>query len=667
MGRGRRCHAQLAPDGERDQAERDVAERPHLPHLLEPEQVQAGIPQHEPRQQIPHHARQADAPTLPIIIAAVREVSRPVAFAVGIIIIVYLPILTLQGIEGRMFRPMAFTVVFALVGALILALTLTPALCAVLLRRGVRERNIINFERLQALYGRALTWAMGHRTVVVGAALAAFIAALAVFPLLGSTFIPTLDEGAAAASIIKLPSISLPAAADIHTRVERSLKRIPEVTDVVSRAGAAEIADDPMGPEEADVFIGLKHRREWRKGLSKAELIEEISHAIDVMPGVNFSISQPIQLRVNCLVSGVRSDLAVKVFGSDLEVLREHALLVGEALTQIPGASEVQVEQTVGLPVLEIRARRDDLARYKVNVEDVQEVVETALAGKKASEFIEGQRRWDIVVRLPLAYRDTPEAIGNILVAAEDGSEVPLAQLCDIELVQGPAQIGREHNQRRVVVECNIRGRDMGGFVAAAQAAVTRDVPLPPGYHLEWGGQFENLRRARTRLMVVVPVALTLIFILLYATFGRLRPALLINCCVPFAVIGGIFALLVRGMPFSISAGVGFIALCGVAVLDGVVMVTCINQRREEGLGFLEAIREGATMRLRPVLMTSLVASFGFIPMALSHSTGAEVQRPLATVVIGGLITSTLLTLVVLPTLYAWFERDGAEGGPSGS
>lgn len=609
------------------------------------------------------HARQADAPTLPIIIDAVREVSRPVVFAVGIIIIVYLPILTLQGIEGRMFRPMAFTVVFALIGALILALTLTPALCAVLLRRGVRERNILNVERLQGLYGRALTWAMAHRTVVVGVALAAFVAALAVFPLLGSTFIPTLDEGAAAASVIKLPSISLPAAADMNSRVERSLKRIPEVTDVVSRAGAAEIADDPMGPEEADVFIGLKHRREWRKGLSKAELIDEISHAIDTMPGLNFSISQPIQLRVNCLVSGVRSDLAVKVFGPDLEVLREHAQLVGEALAQIEGASEVQVEQTVGLPVLEIRARRDDLARYKVNVKDVQEVVETALAGKKASEFIEGQRRWDIVVRLPLEYRDTPEAIGNILVTAEDGSEVPLAQLCDMELLQGPAQIGREHNQRRVVVECNIRGRDMGGFVAAAQAAVTRDVPLPPGYHLEWGGQFENLRRARTRLMVVVPIALALIFVLLYATFGRLRPALLINCCVPFAVIGGIFALLIRGMPFSISAGVGFIALCGIAVLDGVVMVTCINQRREEGLGFLEAIREGAKMRLRPVLMTSLVASFGFIPMALSHSTGAEVQRPLATVVIGGLITSTLLTLVVLPTLYAWFERDHTDNG----
>lgn len=601
--------------------------------------------------------KEADAPALPIIIDAVREVSRPVVFAVGIIIIVYLPILTLQGTEGRMFRPMAFTVVYALTGALLLALTLTPALCAVLLRRGVRERDIVKIGRLQDAYGRGLDWALRHRRIVIGVAVGAFVAALAVFPMLGSEFIPTLDEGAVAASVIKLPSISLPAAVGIHTKVERNVKRIPEVTDIVSRAGAAEIADDPMGPEEADVFIGLQPRREWRRGLTKERLIDEISHAIDAMPGVNFSISQPIQLRINCLVSGVRSDLAVKVFGPELEVLRQEAERVAEVLATIPGASEVQVEQTVGLPVLEIRARRNDLARYKVNVEDVQEVVQTALGGKKASEFIEGQRRWDIIVRLPLEYRDSPEAIGNILVEAGDESEIPLAQLCDIELVSGPAQISREHNQRRVVVECNIRGRDMGGFVAAAQAAVTSEVKLPPGYHLEWGGQFENLARARLRLMIVVPIALALIFILLYATFGSLRPALLIYCNVPFAVIGGVFALLIRGMPFSISAGVGFIALCGVAVLNGVVMVSYINQLRGRGRPLLEAIREGARTRLRPVLMTALVASLGFIPMAISHGTGAEVQRPLATVVIGGLITSTLLTLLVLPTLYAWFER----------
>ena len=600
-------------------------------------------------------------PVLPVIIDAVREVSRPVVFAVGIIIIVYLPILTLQGTEGRMFRPMAFTVVYALVGALLLALTLTPALCALLLRRGVRERNIVNIGKLQEAYGRALDWAMGRRRIVVGAALVAFIAAMVVFPLLGSEFVPTLDEGAAAASVIKLPSISLPAAVDIHTKIERNVKRIPEVTDIVSRAGAAEIADDPMGPEEADVFIGLKPRREWRRGKTKGDIIAEISQAIDAMPGVNFSISQPIQLRVNCLVSGVRSDLAVKVFGPDLDVLRREADRVRDVLVTIPGASEVQVEQTVGLPVLEIRARRDRLARYKVNVEDVQEVVETALGGKKASEFIEGQRRWDIIVRLPVEYRDTPEAIGNILVEAEDGSEIPLAQLCDIEPVSGPAQISREHNQRRVVVECNIRGQDTGSFVADAQAAIGREVSLPPGYHLEWGGQFENLARARLRLTIVVPIVLALIFILLYAMFGALKPALLIYCNVPFAVIGGVFALLIRGMPFSISAGVGFIALCGVAVLNGIVMVTYIEQLRERGRSLIDAVKEGARTRLRPVLMTALVASLGFVPMATSRGIGAEVQRPLATVVIGGLITSTLLTLVVLPTLYAWFQREREE------
>jgi cobalt-zinc-cadmium resistance protein CzcA len=604
-----------------------------------------------------------EQPALPLIVEAVREVSRPVAFAVGIIAIVYLPILTLEGIEGRMFRPMALTVVYALVGSLLLALTLTPALCALLLRRGLRERNLIPFAAVQVAYGRVLDWALQRRWVVVGAAVGALAAAAVVFPRLGSEFVPQLDEGAAAASVIKLPSISLPAAVAMHGIIERNVKRIPEVTAVVSRAGAAEIADDPMGPEEADVFIGLKPRKQWRKGMTKEKLVSEIGRAIDAMPGVNFSLSQPIQLRVNCLVSGVRSDLAVKVFGPELEVLREQANGVAEVLRQVPGASEVQVEQVAGLPVLEVRARREDLARYGVSIADVQQIVETALGGKAASEFIEGQRRWDIVVRLPEQYRDSPEAVGDLVVAADGGVEIPLAQLCDIQLVNGPAQISREHNQRRVVVECNIRGRDMGGFVAAAQTAVARQVSLPPGYHLEWGGQFENLARARLRLMVVVPIALTLIFVLLYATFGRARPALLIYCNVPFAVVGGVFALLLRGMPFSISAGVGFIALCGVAVLNGVVMLSYINQLRDEGRTLLDAVREGARTRLRPVLMTALVASLGFVPMALSHGTGAEVQRPLATVVIGGLITSTLLTLFVLPTLYAWLEARTAAPG----
>jgi cobalt-zinc-cadmium resistance protein CzcA len=607
----------------------------------------------------------AEQPALPLILEAVREVSRPVVFAVGIIIIVYLPILTLEGIEGRMFRPMALTVVYALVGSLLLALTLTPALCALLAQRGLRERKLLPFDRLQAAYERVLDWTLGRRFAVIGVAVAGFAAALVIFPRLGSEFVPQLDEGAAAASIIKLPSISLPAAVDIHGVIERRLKQIPEVTDVVSRAGAAEIADDPMGPEEADVFIGLKRPHEWRKGMTKAKLVAEISRAIDAMPGVNFSLSQPIQLRVNCLVSGVRSDLAVKVFGPELDVLREQAEKVSAVLAEVPGASEVQVEQVAGLPVLELRARRSDLARYGVRIGDVQEIVETALGGKVASEFIEGQRRWDIVVRLAKPFRDSPEAIADLLVTARDGAEIPLAELCDIELVNGPAQISREHNQRRVVVECNIRGRDMGGFVAAAQAAVAREVALPPGYHLEWGGQFENLARARLRLMIVVPIALTLIALLLYATFGALRPALLIYCCVPFAVIGGVFALLIRGMPFSISAGVGFIALCGVAVLNGVVMVSYINQLRDAGGPILDAVREGARTRLRPVLMTALVASLGFIPMALSHGTGAEVQRPLATVVIGGLITSTALTLLVLPGLYAWLGGGGRGAEPS--
>jgi len=432
--------------------------------------------------------RRDDEPALPLIVAAAREVSRPVAFAVGIIIIVYLPVLTLQGIEGKYFRPMALTVVYALAGALLLALTLTPALCALLLRRPLRERALVPMAALQARYGLWLDWALSRRRTVAWIATVTLLAAGLVFQRLGSEFVPTLDEGALAASVVRLPSISLGASLDINRKIERELKRIPEVRDVVSRTGTPKVADDPMGPEESDTVITLEPQSKWRSVRSKAELTAKVEERLSVVPGAKCSLSQPIQLRVNCLVSGVRSDVAVKVFGPDMAVLEEQAQRVRRVLAEVPGATEPQIEQVAGLPVLQVRARRDALARYQVNVAQVLEVVETAIGGKEASEFVAGQRRWPIVVRLGEAYRSTPEDIGSILVEAGDGSQVPLAEVCDIDLVSGPAQISREQAQRRVVVECGVRGRDIGRFVSDAQKAIAREVKLPPGYYLDWGG-----------------------------------------------------------------------------------------------------------------------------------------------------------------------------------
>jgi cobalt-zinc-cadmium resistance protein CzcA len=596
------------------------------------------------------------------ILDASREVARPVFFAVTVIILVYIPILSLTGIEGKMFKPMAFTVVFALVGSLILAMTLMPVLASFFLTRHGSEKETFVVRAIRRLYEPALDWVMSHRIVTVIVAVMVFLASLTTIPFLGSEFIPRLDEGDFAINAWRLPSVAMSESVASTLRVEQTLERFPEVIKVVSRTGSPEVATDVMGIELSDVFVIMKPRSEWTTAHTREELIEKMSEALQrEVPGSGFGFTQPIEMRFNELIAGVRSDIGVKVFGEDLDVLKSKAEEIARVLSSVPGAADVKSEQIAGLPMIRVVVDRERIARYGINAADVLDVVQASRVGKVVSTIFEGQRRFDLVVRLPDEVAADPQALANIPVSDSQGRMIPLGQLAEIKTNSGPAQISREDIQRRIVVESNVRGRDLGSFVAEAQERVRSRVSLPTGYYLEWGGQFENLQRATRRLAVVVPATLFLIFVILYMSFGSARLALLIFLNVPMALTGGIFALFVRGMPLSISAGVGFIALFGVAVLNGVVMVSYINRLRQEGLALEGAVREGATTRLRPVLMTALVASLGFIPMALATSAGAEVQRPLATVVIGGLITSTLLTLLILPTLYGWFERERVE------
>lgn len=593
------------------------------------------------------------------ILQSCMEVGRPVVFAVAIIMIVYLPILTLTGIEGKMFKPMALTVVFALLGSLILSLTYVPAAMTLLLRGHISEKESFLIRFAKKYYGPLLEVTMRRKRPALIGATALVLVTVALFPLLGSEFIPRLDEGALAVQIQQLPSVSLTQSVYTVTEAERVLKGFPEVTKVVSKTGRAEVATDPMGVETTDIYVALRPHSEWITAATREELIDKMSHALEKnVPNGAFGFSQPIELRVSELIAGVRSDVAIKLFGDDLETLKKTAEQIGSSVRKIRGAEDVKVEQVSGLPQLQIQVDREAVARHGINVEDVNDLVESVVAGKSAGQVYEGEQRFNLVVRLGEESGKDVETIRNLFVSASNGAQVPLFQLASVNIVEGPAQISREDTRRRIGVELNVRGRDIGSFVNEAQAVLERDVKLPPGYYITWGGTFENLERASSRLFIVVPLALFLILVLLYTTFGSLRQALLIYTGIPFAVVGGIFALFLRGMPFSISAGVGFIALFGVAVLNGVVMVSYINRLREEGKSLADAVRQGAETRLRPVLMTALVASLGFIPMALATSAGAEVQRPLATVVIGGLITSTLLTLLILPTLYGWFERE---------
>jgi cobalt-zinc-cadmium resistance protein CzcA len=565
-----------------------------------------------------------------------------------------------------MFRPMALTVVFALVGSLILTFLLTPVLISLALRGKVEETEVWLMRKAKRLYRPALEWTLGHaRKVLIGSGVA-FAAALAVFPLLGSEFIPQLDEGSFAIQVLRLPSISLETSTEQTTAMERHLMEAfpDEIADIISKTGRAEIAPDPMGGNISDVFVMLKPEDEWTKAESKAELEARMSEVLEDIPGMVFSFSQPIELRVNELIAGVRSDLAIKIYGDDLEVLAQKASEVVAAASQLEGATGFKAQQLSGLPQLEITVLPDQLARYGINAADVMRTVE-AIGGAEATTILEGQRRFALAVRFPEEARQNQEAVASLLVSAPGGERVPLGQLARIEEVQGPADLSHENASRLVIIEGNVRGRDMGSFVQDVQALFEDGtVTLPAGYRVDFGGQFENLERGTRRLMLVVPLSLLLIFLLLFATFNSLRQAALVFTGIPLATVGGVFALLIRGMPFSISAGVGFIALFGIAVLNGVVMVSHINDLRQQGHPLEQAVREGGMTRLRPVLMTALAAALGFIPMALATSAGAEVQRPLATVVIGGLITATLLTLLVLPLLYLRFERKNADKVP---
>ncbi|MEW6746988.1 MAG: CusA/CzcA family heavy metal efflux RND transporter [Planctomycetota bacterium] len=629
---------------------------------------------------------------------AAREVGRPVIFGVAIIMIVYLPILTLSGVEGKMFRPMAEVVLLALAGALVLTFTAVPALGALLLGGRIAEREMFLVRWVKAIYRPVVAWSVRHRGVVACGAALVLLGTLLVASRMGSEFVPKLSEGAIALQPTRMPSIALTSSVGMEEQIEQTLlKEFPdEIASLFSRTGTSEVVTDVCGPEISDTYITLKPRTQWKKARTQEELVEAMEAVVRKLPGQNYEFSQPIELRMNELIAGVRGDLAVKVYGDELDQMLEYANQIAAALRGIRGAQDIKVEAVAGLPVVTIQIDRGAVARYGLNVADVQHVIETALGGTTAGNVIEGDRRFELVVRLPESLRGNIDAIGVLPVPlpverdtenkslitqatapaaggveyahllGDSGSTtpgyIPLSSVAHIQIDEGPRMIRREDGRRRIVVQCNVRGRDLGSFVAEAQDRIEGQLGrLKEGYWLGWGGQFENLIGARQRLTIVVPLALGLIFILLFATFGSLRQALLVFTGVPLALTGGVMALWLRDIPFSISAGVGFIALSGVAVLNGLVMVSFINQMRQKGASLENAIIEGSLTRLRPVLMTALVASLGFVPMAIATGTGAEVQRPLATVVIGGIVSSTLLTLVVLPAIYRWFDRGSGE------
>ena len=588
------------------------------------------------------------------VVEASGEVRRATLFGVVIISIVYLPILALVGIEGKMFRPMAMTVLLALGGALLLAFTFVPALASLVLPRKVSEKDSFIVAGARKVFEPAIRRTMRHPVITTIVALVTLAGTGLLATRLGAEFVPTLDEGAIALQAWRPPSVSLEESIRQTTEMEKVLREFPEVTTVVSKTGRAEIATDPMGVEISDVFVMLKPHDEWVTAEDREGLVAKFDERLRArVPGTIFSYSQPIELRVAELISGVRSEVAVKVFGDDLATLNKVAAKVVGVLSKVPGAAEVKAEQTAGLPVLRIKVDRRAIARYGLNAGDVLDVIST-LGGREVGVVLEGSQRYALQVRFAPEARTSVEAVKRLLVRAPNGERVPLEQIADVVVEDGPAQISHEMGRRRVTIELNVRGRDLASFVADAERALEAADVVPAGYYVDWGGQFENLAAASKRLAIVVPLALALILVLLYMSFNSIGLGLLIYLNVPFAVIGGVVALALRGLPLSISAGVGFIALFGVAVLNGLVLMGSIQQHRAAGEPAARAAYEVAKLRLRPVLMTALVASLGFVPMAIATGAGAEVQRPLATVVIGGIITSTILTLLVLPTIYAW-------------
>ncbi|MFQ5514868.1 MAG: efflux RND transporter permease subunit [Myxococcota bacterium] len=595
--------------------------------------------------------------SLPLrVLRATQEVAEPVFFAVLIIVVVFLPLFTLQGVEGKLFSPMAFSIAFAMLGSLIVAITIVPVIASFLFTGWFDESDPFLVRFLKRTYRPALRFALEHRAIVVFSAVAALLSSLVTLPFLGTEFVPELDEGTMTIRVTMNPSISLPESKRIAARLEKRLLKYPEVTYALSQIGRAELGGDPEPISNNEIFVGLKPQSEWTTADSREELIRILNEDLNEHPGLLLNFSQPIATRVDELLSGIKAQIAIKLFGEDLHVLEEKGEAIEAVVRSIPGASDIQMEQISGEAQLVVRADRDALARYGLNVADVMEIVSTAVGGEAVTQVIEGQKRFDVYLRMQREHRSDPNAIGRLWIANPGGARVLVSEVADIRLVEGPPTVSREDAQRRVVVQCNVRGRDMGGFVEEARRAVRDRVSLPPGYFVTWGGQFENQQRAQATLAVVVPVCLGLIFLLLYLSFGSIKNALLIIMNVPFALIGGIFALAVSGQYLSVPSSVGFIALFGVAVLNGVVMVSYFNQLVRDGLTPDEAVERGAMLRLRPVMMTATAASLGLMPLLLSTGIGSEVQRPLATVVVGGLVTSTLLTLLVLPALYRWFS-----------
>jgi cobalt-zinc-cadmium resistance protein CzcA len=603
-----------------------------------------------------------------ILRRAAFEVGRPIVFGVAIIVAVYIPIFTLEGIEGRMFRPMAFTVCAAVLGSLLLALTYVPAVASYVFARSssnsAGHHEARWFTALRGRYARLLGWALGHRRAVVGGAVALLAIALASVPYLGTEFMPKLDEGYLLIESRRIPSVSLAQGMAVSADVERTLRRFPEVQSVVTNLGRPQEATETMALNQADVYVQFKPKSEWRAS-SLDELIPRMDSALAEIPGLDYDFSAPMAMRLDEVVSGVKTQLGIKIYGDSLPLLQEKADEILQVVEGIKGADDASVGISAGAMQLEVDVDRAAIARYGLNVADVREAVETGIGGMAATEVIDGRRRYPVLVRLDAPYRSTPDAVGAMLLRTPTGGTVTLSQVARLTAVEGPEVINHENGRRYVVVQSNVRGRDLGGFVADVRRAIAARVSIPDGYYVTYGGQFDNQARATRRLALIVPLVLLLIASLLYANFGTVRHALLVMLNVPFALVGGIGALWLRTMHLNLSASVGFIALFGVAVLNGVVLIAYINQLRADGMALADAVRAGTDVRLRPVLMTALVASVGFIPMAISTSSGAEVQRPLATVVIGGLISATVLTLLVLPTVYTWLE-ERATGEMSG-
>ena len=586
---------------------------------------------------------------------AAFEVGRPIVFGVCIIIAVYLPIFSLPGLEGRMFTPMAFTVCVAVLGSLLIALTYVPMLSSFVLAQ-VEETPARWFEALRARYAVALQWALGHRRIVVAGAVALLVVSLGSVPYLGTEFMPKLDEGSMLIETRRLPSTSLPQGLSIAKEVERTLLRFPEVDHIVTKMGRPELATETMGLYAGDVYVLFKPRDQW-KAHSREALVVAMDSALSQIPGIDYNFTAPMAMRLDEAISGVRTELGIKVFGDSLPILERKAAEIRSVVERVRGAADVSVDVSAGAMQVVLDLDRAALARYGLNVADVRDAVQAGVGGSTVTEVIDGRKRFPVVVRLADAYRGTPAAIGRVLLPAPNGAQVTLSQVAQVRVIEGPELINHEDGERMVIVQSNVRGRDLGSFADDVRRAVSKQVRLPDGYFVTYGGQFENQERAMRRLTLIVPLVLLAIVGLLYASFGNARQALLVMLNVPFALVGGIASLWLRGLNLNLSASVGFIALFGVAVLNGVVLMAYVNQLRDEGQALLDAVREGASTRLRPVLMTALVASVGFVPMALSTSPGSEVQRPLATVVIGGLFTSTVLTLIVLPVVYATLEE----------